>query len=299
MKRFVSVMILLVIIFSTDIGNATEEIAVRTGHDCGYCHLDPAGGGELTPTGEAYLKEAVDTGQVQPLSTFSKLFRLAAGYLHLLFAVLWFGTILYVHIVLKPSYAEKGLPVGEKFVGVLSFLVVGLTGFILTLYRLDSLHDLIATRFGILLSIKVVLYLVMLLSAILVINVIGPRLARREQGEHIPGQPFNPQSLRSFDGKDGRSCYFAFQGKVYDASRSKMWPGGEHMRRHSSGGDLTEQLPMAPHDAGVMHRLPMVGDYVAGEAGRTVPSRVFYCVAYMNLVIVFLILFIIALWRWG
>jgi len=300
MKQIISIAILMACLFSANSAFATEEIAASTGHDCSYCHLDPAGGGELTSAGEAYLKGALASGEVKALSTVSKLFRLAVGYLHILFAVLWFGTILYVHIVLKPSYAEKGLPRGEKFVGILSFFVVGLTGLILTRYRLDSLHDLFATRFGVLLTIKVALYLVMLFSAILVIKVIGPRLARGEQSEHIPGQPFNQLSLRSFNGKDSRPSYFAYQGKVYDASNSKLWPGGEHMRRHSSAADLTDQLSMAPHDASVMDRLPVVGDYVAtGDMERSTSTRVFYFVANMNLVIVFLILFVIALWRWG
>jgi len=72
------------------------------------------------------------------------------------------------------------------------------------------------------------------------------------------------------------------------------------MRRHSSAADLTDQLSMAPHDASVMDRLPVVGDYVAtGDMERSTSTRVFYFVANMNLVIVFLILFVIALWRWG
>lgn len=279
---------------------ATEEMAIETGQDCSYCHLDPAGGGELTPAGETYLTEAVASGEIETLSTGSKVFRFVAGYLHILFAVLWFGTILYVHIVLKPAYAEKGLPRGEKFVGILSFWVVGLSGLILTNYRIDSWQTLLETRFGTLLAIKITLYLTMLFSAILVIKIIGPRLARRVSKEYIPGLPFTKQTLQTFDGKDGRPCYFAYKGKVYDASDSKMWPAGEHMRRHNSGGDLTGDLPMAPHDAAVMERLPVVGNYVEGEKDNgNIPIKVFYFIAYMNLTIVFLILFIIALWRWG
>jgi predicted heme/steroid binding protein len=169
----------------------------------------------------------------------------------------------------------------------------------LTHYRIGSLDTLWDTRFGVLLSIKVALYLTMLLSAILVIKVIGPRLARRDSTEHIPGQPFTEKTLRHFTGRDGTSCYFAYQGKVYDASDSRLWPEGLHLRRHSAGRDLTEDLGRAPHDDSVMERLPVVGDYVAEGTTSNTPTRVFYFVAYMNLVIVFLILFIIALWRWG
>ena len=294
-------LVLLALVLTPLPGSATEKFALDTGHDCNYCHLDPAGGGELTAAGQAYRAEAVATGDVDILSAGSKILRFCAGYLHLIFAVFWFGTILYVHIVLKPSYAEKGLPRGEKFVGILSFWVVGITGLILAHYRIDSWQTLFDTRFGILLTIKVALYLTMLFSAILVIRVIGPRLARREvKKEHIPGQPFTRETLQAFNGKEGKPCYFAYRGKVYDAGDSKMWAGGGHMRRHEAGLDLTDDLPLAPHDEAVLTRLPVVGDFIAQDAGNPdTPTRIFYFVAHMNLGIVFLILLIIALWRWG
>jgi len=301
MRKLVSViMLLLLLCLAGRAAMATEQIALETGHDCGYCHLDSSGGGELTVAGNDYLEKSLATGDMGRLSIASKLFRFLAGYLHILFAVLWFGTILYVHIVLKPAYAEKGLPKGEKFVGVLSFGVVGITGVILSYYRLDSWHAFVASRFGILLAIKIFLYLTMLLSAILVIKVIGPRLARRDSAEYVPGAPYTAQTLASFNGKDGRPCYFAYQSKVYDVSSSKMWPDGDHMRRHSSGVDLTADLPQAPHDHNVLDRFPQVGKYVfENNSGKSTNTKVFYFVAYMNLVIVFLILFILALWRWG
>ena len=140
----------------------------------------------------------------------------------------------------------------------------------------------------------------MLFSAILVIKIIGPRLAAKETKKHIPGAPFNQSTLQTFNGQDGQPCYFAYQGKVYDASDSKLWPGGEHMRRHSSGKELTADLSMAPHDEKVMERLPVVGDYAEDAATPAAPSaKAFYFIAYMNLIIVFLILLIIALWKWG
>lgn len=279
---------------------ATETIALDTGHECGFCHLDPAGGGELTASGIAYAAELRSAGAAPEISLASRLFRLGIGYLHILFAVLWFGTILYVHLVLKPSYAVKGLPRGEKLVGIISFWVVGLTGLALTFYRIDSWQTLVESRFGILLLIKVGLYLTMLISAVLVIKIIGPRLTLPKISDHRPGEPFTPATLQSFDGKNGRNCYFAYNGKVYDAGNSRLWPGGEHMKRHAAGTDLTHALALAPHDASVLERLPVVGEFRAAATGKTDQNtRAFFFVAYMNLVIVMLILFIIALWRWG
>ena len=299
-KNITTLILMLLLVVAVQNGMTTEEMAIATGNDCHFCHLSETGGGELTAAGAAYLIDATATGDVETLSTGNKIFRLLIGYLHILFAVLWFGTILYVHIVLKPAYAEKGLPRGEKFVGILSFWVVGMTGVILTNYRVESLDTLWDTRFGVLLTVKVALYLTMLISAILVIKVIGPRLARRATGEHVPGQPFNEQTLQNYKGRDGGPCYFAYKGKVYDASDNKLWPEGVHMRRHSAGRDLTHEMSTAPHDDSVMPRLPVVGDYVEShEFGKDSNTNAFYFIAYMNLGIVFLILFIIALWRWG
>ena len=113
MKKLIFLLLLLLSLLAVgQSAFATEEIALETGQDCSYCHLAPSGGGELTPAGESYLANQQATGEIQSLSTGSKIFRFIAGYLHIVFSVLWFGTILYVHIVLKPSYAEKGFPLG-------------------------------------------------------------------------------------------------------------------------------------------------------------------------------------------
>jgi putative copper export protein len=86
---------------------------------------------------------------------------LLVGYIHLLTAFLWFGTILYVHLVLKPAYASSGLPRGEIRVGIVSMAVMGITGVILTKFRVGTPEIMLQSRFGILLMIKIGLYLVM------------------------------------------------------------------------------------------------------------------------------------------
>ena len=301
MKAFISIaMLFLAVLFTVPEVQSTEYMALTSGNSCSHCHLDPRGGGELTADGEAYLEQLYETGDEKKLGIPSKVFLFITGYLHILFAVFWFGTILYVHIVLKPSYAAQGLPRGEKIVGVLSFWIVGITGVILTLSRISSWHQLFDTRFGILLTVKALLYLLMMVSAIFVIKILSPRLGKKAAKEYVPGEPFTTDTLSAFDGKDGRPCYFAFQGKVYDASESKMWPEGQHMKRHAAGTDLTNVLSLAPHDEDVMTRLKVVGEFTAGSidaSGST--DRHFFFIANMNLGIVLIILFILALWKWG
>ncbi len=80
---------------------------------------------------------------------------------------------------------------------------------------------------------------------------------------------FSEEELKQYDGQEGRAAYIAHQGKVYDVSESKMWRGGQHMKRHGAGADLTAEISAAPHDADVLSRYPQVGTLEATQ----VPDR--------------------------
>jgi predicted heme/steroid binding protein/uncharacterized membrane protein len=67
------------------------------------------------------------------------------------------------------------------------------------------------------------------------------------------------EELLSFNGKDGKSVYISFQGRVYDVSKSPLWSKGLHMNRHPSGKDLTGEISAAPHGTEVLERYPQVG----------------------------------------
>lgn len=283
--------------------HATEVFAKQTGKSCATCHVDPGGGGELTAAGKEFATTLVTRAQVPQTSMVGKGMRLVAGYLHLLFAILWFGTILYVHLVLKPAYAAGGLPRGEVRVGVLSMVVMGVTGAVLTHFRVTSLDMLLHTRFGVLLLLKVSLYLVMVLSAAYVVTVIGPKLKAKKRGAAdtlTAGGDLTAEQLASYDGKEGRPAYFGFEGRLYDATASRLWKQGVHMGRHNAGMDLTEALNLAPHGPDKVLAMPEMGILLDEEGGRRAPlhERVFFFMAYMNLSVVFLIVLILALWRW-
>ena len=70
--------------------------------------------------------------------------------------------------------------------------------------------------------------------------------------------------------------------------------------KHAAGNDLTNALKNAPHGEDKILALPRVGDLmVTGETAiRPFHERLFYFIAYMNLILVFIITFVIALWRW-
>jgi predicted heme/steroid binding protein/uncharacterized membrane protein len=67
------------------------------------------------------------------------------------------------------------------------------------------------------------------------------------------------EELLSHNGKDGKPVCIAFQGKVYDVSKSPLWSKGLHMNRHPSGKDLSGEISAAPHGTEVFERYPQVG----------------------------------------
>jgi predicted heme/steroid binding protein/uncharacterized membrane protein len=297
---------------------ATEEFAQKTGLACVFCHENPSGGGTLTLAGQKYLAQI--SGKARTLSTLQRYVRLVIGYLHILAGVVWFGAIFYIHIMLKPAYAAKGLPRGELLLGWTGIIVVGITGTLLTIAVIPSFHAFFATRFGILLFVKIVLYLIMALSAAFVTFIIGPKLRKRIAAKASPALPsaggegnmkLTPEALSSYDGKEGQKAYAAVDGVIYDVTESRMWKSGKHAR-HFAGMDLSSALKQAPHGPEKLELFPKVGTLASalpsvGEgpgvrAALKVPGErpkiVFYFMAYMNLVIIFLVLAVIALWRW-
>jgi predicted heme/steroid binding protein len=279
---------------------STPEYAEQMKWECQRCHQESTGG-KLTKDGENFREDLKGRGLYRPLKSFQKTVRLIIGYLHLLTAIAWFGTILYVHILLKPAYAAKGLPKGELILGWLGMILLTATGIPLTIARIPAWEVFYTTRFGILLSIKLALFLIMASSAAIVTFVIGPKLRKRIAQPLLEKKgKYTLEELSRFDGSEKRPAYIAYGGKIYDVSLSKLWVEGNHVRKHLAGNDLTEALRTAPHGEEKIFQMPLVGELLPAGAKmeKAGPEKVFYFMAYMNLIFVFLITFVIALWRW-
>jgi predicted heme/steroid binding protein/uncharacterized membrane protein len=281
---------------------ATPEFSERTEQGCQTCHVDPEGG-ELSRKGLEFAASGYvwpPRGGYRVLGPIRRTVRLGLGILHILAAFMWFGTILYVHLLLRPAYAAKGLPRGEVLVGMASMAIVGVSGALLTISRIRSLEVLVSSPWGILLAIKISLYLVMISSALFVILFVGPRLKSvRAEVAVPPDGVFDPFTLTAFDGKEGRPSRVACRGKVYDLSGSPLWAGGMHMK-HGAGGDMTDAIARAPHGVEKLEPFAPVGLYDASrEPPKSPAQKAFYFVAYMNLTLVFAVLVVIAVWRWG
>ena len=60
------------------------------------------------------------------------------------------------------------------------------------------------------------------------------------------------------NGQDRDEIWVAYKGKIYDVTKSKLWPGGRHYE-HWAGQDLTHELRDAPHDEYVFEQFKVVG----------------------------------------
>jgi predicted heme/steroid binding protein len=168
-------------------------------------------------------------------------------------------------------------------------------------YVPDS-DDPAATRFGILLTTKIFLFVVMLSSALVVTIFIGPKMRQRLKSPVAAclSKEMTGEQLSSFDGKEGRPAYIAYKGMIYDISSSRLWKNGQHMMKHQAGTNLTDMLKNAPHGDDKVFAMPQVGMCITTDRKPERPfyEKVFYTFAYMNLILVFVIIFVISLWRW-
>ena len=72
------------------------------------------------------------------------------------------------------------------------------------------------SRFGILLLIKIGLYLTMVGSALVAVFILGPRMRkRRGAAAGITAEDMTPAELAQCDGQEGRPAYFAYKGTIY------------------------------------------------------------------------------------
>ncbi len=72
---------------------------------------------------------------------------------------------------------------------------------------------------------------------------------------------FTEDELKEFDGsEEGKPIYFAYNGKVYDATDSPLFMEGMHFE-HPAGCDLTEYMDEAPHDDEPIIELKVIGTY--------------------------------------
>ncbi|MEE8185216.1 MAG: cytochrome b5 domain-containing protein [Thermodesulfobacteriota bacterium] len=75
---------------------------------------------------------------------------------------------------------------------------------------------------------------------------------------------FTEEELKKYDGShEGQPIYFAYKGKVYDATNSPLFIDGIHFE-HYAGTDLTDFMADSSHGEEVLEDLKVVGEYKPG-----------------------------------
>jgi len=310
MKRliiFIATCFVWMSLCSVPLSEATENYAKKTGKGCIFCHQESTGG-QLQTVGFAYIRngyrypiaERVLNKSAALQTPFQKTVRFIIGYLHLLAAVIFFGAIFYIHIFIKPTTITGGIPKAERILGVSCMIVLTLTGSYLTWVRIDRWEQFFNNTFGLMLFIKIVLFGLMVLIGLTAITVVHGKM--RKEAAALPSKnEVTRNNLSHFNGSDGRPAYLVHADKVYDVTGSPKWKDGRHFGKHTSGTDLTAALEGAPHGPEVFERIPCLGEIAAGTPGPDPVrpgQRIFVVMAYTNLVIIFLILLCISVWRW-
>jgi hydroxylamine dehydrogenase len=278
--------------------DAKDEYARETGKGCIFCHQESTGGG-LNTAGFAYIRNgyrypipASLLEKAESLQTgFHKTLRFLVGYLHLVAGVIFFGAIFYIHIFIKPMTLTSGVPKPERLLGLSCMVILAATGVYLTWARIERWEQFFDNSFGLLLFIKIALFLAMViigLSAVFFIH--RPRRDRSKTGD----------GRTADDGGETAPATFVYEGSVYDVSGSPKWQDGRHFGRHQCGTDLTGEMSGAPHGEEVLERVPCLGGagQTAGDPSPGKAPKAFIVMAYANLVIIFLILACISVWRW-
>ncbi len=289
---------------------ATDQYARQTGKGCIFCHLENTGG-QLRGAGFAYIRN----GYRYPISQtvlekaealqrpVHKTLRFVVGYLHLLAAVVFFGAIFYIHIFVRPTRLTGGLPKAERILGLSCMAVLTVTGIYLTWARMDRWAQFWDNTFGRMLTVKIALFALMVAIGLAAVTVVHRRMraAAKAPAPAGPDDALTPAALAAADGQQGRPAHVLYEGKVYDVTSSQRWKDGRHFGKHQAGADLTAAMAGAPHGPDVLGRFACLGALAAGTAPPAPDApirRVFVVMAYTNLVLIFLILACIAVWRW-
>lgn len=311
-KKKISIMLLsfiaiISLIYPTCL-SATYEYAKKTGKGCSFCHYD-SNGGPLKDTGYAFIKNSYNypipkeilEQQTKERTIPKKIIDLLIGYLHLIASIILIGAIFYIHVFIKPINLTGGLPKPERILGVICLAVISFTGIYLTINRINSLKQFFESSFGIILFIKILLFILMLLNAIIVVSLLHKKMKEKSMSGPEDASEINISNINQFNGQSGKPAYIAYENRIYDVSKSKHWKDGRHYAKHSAGSILTKAMKGAPHGPELLERVKLVRevDTPVSHSPLSAHQKIFMFMAYMNLIILFLILLCVGLWRWG
>jgi predicted heme/steroid binding protein len=74
--------------------------------------------------------------------------------------------------------------------------------------------------------------------------------------QELPTYSRSQLALRN--GQDYEEIWVAYQGLIYDVTKSRLWRNGKHYE-HWAGQDLTPELEDAPHTEKVFENFEVIG----------------------------------------
>ncbi len=77
--------------------------------------------------------------------------------------------------------------------------------------------------------------------------------------KELPNYTKSQLALRN--GQDKEQIWVAYQGLIYDVTRSRLWRNGKHYE-HWAGQDLTAELADAPHNQNVFDKYEVIGKLI-------------------------------------
>ena len=69
---------------------------------------------------------------------------------------------------------------------------------------------------------------------------------------------YTKSQLALRNGQDKPDVWVAYQGLIYEVTRSRLWRDGKHYE-HWAGQDLTDELKDAPHNEKVFDKFKVIG----------------------------------------
>ena len=72
---------------------------------------------------------------------------------------------------------------------------------------------------------------------------------------------YTKSQLALRNGQDKEQIWVAYQGLIYDVTRSRLWRNGKHYE-HWAGQDLTAELADAPHNQNVFDKYKVIGKLI-------------------------------------
>ncbi len=89
----------------------------------------------------------------------------------------------------------------------------------------------------------------------------GALLYKLSQNEQSHEAIITQEQLHLADGKDGRDCWLAVDGVVYEIDQGYKWLDGEHTESSLAycGADMSSVIDQAPHGRTKLSQLKKIG----------------------------------------